>query len=756
MSRGARRATALVLRVGTSLVVLSLLLLLAPAVIPGATAPASPGTPGAGPLPLVLPVGVLSDGASLSVVVGGVGVQLSDGVTLLGSSLGARNYAVSLHSSVNLPLVPLKVVTDPLNFWSLPGQMPGGADALPPMSDWTWTVTTPSGLNDTSNWSVTSSGNGLQRTTDCVSETFWVHGVAHVSVPISGASLSSLGLATPGVGLVLNPGSSSEGPLFPQNDSGYTGLVRGLHPSLLRFGEVDAGTLAHWSNSTASPVFNFTNLDAAFNLSAASGSGVLYTLSGGNWGDGNLLPRGMPLQTNLLINWSTSSGYLPSDSAYASYVRVIVDHIHAMNESVRYWSVGNEMPLMNTTVVLAFIGIFNVAQRVIHAVYPNALVGTDVMMNRTYLPLFAHIANNVGFLSFHYYPVIGMCLQNGQYCPPQGSGNGTLDKTFWMPYAQMYDENRYYAPSVAAMMWHNYTGHWVPVIDAESNLNGVGGSALNNTTGTDPRQQMLVGAAWDISAMMVGASQNLSAFTYYTLTGLTLPAPTLSGRYGGWGFGMTAEAYGSADRYYAPYWAFHMWSRYIANGAPGTVLASPQSTVIKAYEAASANGLSIVLVNGVGVPATALVSLNVSGYAPSQVTTLDQRSYVEQFNVVSQSEQLVKSGTHHRAPNPAAKTVPVVLDGYGVAIVHYVRSAPLHRALTRAGLPVVPHHVTTAIHLGSVHPPSALPLASAGGASASAILPRPSSSLVDPFRLCAPPSGALPRPLFHFGRWVSA
>ncbi|MCI4327024.1 MAG: hypothetical protein L3K16_05245 [Thermoplasmata archaeon] len=618
---------------------------------------------------LALPV--LGDDLSLNITVGAVHSLLKDTISYGSGDTSHRSYTVRVTATIALPLVPILLSTTPLTEWAYPQQLPGGADALPPLSDWNWTVRLATGPSDTANWSVSKFGSDLERTISWVNAVYEVVGVSTPTYSVSAWAPRTGGLESPVGALVLNPGGTWSGPAFPSYDPNYPKLIDSLSPQFVRF-SILQGTFSHWDVKTKQPIFNFSGVDQSFGLAQSTGVGVFFSLAVGTWGDGNLLPKGMPLDTALPILGVTGPGFLPTPFAYQKYISTIVAHVAAANESVLYWCVGNEMPLMNRTVVLAFVQLFNIAQRIIHATFPTASVGTDVMMNRTYLTTFANLSRDVGFLSFHFYPDIGICVHNGSYCPPQGNPNGSLDKTLWESYATMADNHRFYPPAVAQSEWHNLTGRWVPVLDSESNLDGVGGSPNSNANGTDPRQQTLLGAVWLASTLIEAAAENVSSLAYFTLTGQNGTPPTITGPYGGFGYGMTSELPNGAHTLFAPYWAMRLFDKNFPVGSSGAVLPVPDSSALRAYAVHTSKGMSVLIVNLNAVRVRILLTDNVSGMQPSHLKTLDRRSYLEKYSATSDSTIVQKSGVRNVALSAILSTVPVTLYGYGMAVVHYV------------------------------------------------------------------------------------
>ncbi len=591
--------------------------------------------------------------------------QLKD-VVSYGSGTGAtRTYWIKLTASVALPAVSVTLETSPLFQWGLPLQMPGGADSLPPLSLWDWTAFQ-NGKNDTAQWSWTSWSQILSISTTWTNQTFRLTGTTtpHVTVQVNPGE--SDGTTTPGIGFVMNtPGVAGS---LPTNDSQFKSMAAALHPSLVRFSTGTSLSNKPWNTATNQPVFRFTYFDQLVNFTHAVGAQVLLSLPAGTWGDGNTLPAGMPLNTSLKVVTSGGTGYFPSDTAWARYVEALVNHTVADGAHVKYWTIGNEFPTTTQAQVAGYTHIFNIAAKVIHARLPKALVGSDVMMNATFEPYFAAHAVGVGFLSFHYYPSVGICVKNDAYCPPAGHHNGTTDPSLFSRVAYRFMV-RYQAPNVAQDEWHNLTGRWIPVFNAEANLAAVGGNAQTGGIGTDPRQQSLFGAAWVASALIDGARDNSSDVTYFGFSdGWDVPS-TLTEPYGGFGFGLTSEGHnGAADVRYAPYFALELWGSAFPSGEHGVYTQSSAPAVIYSYAGSDGPNLSVVIVNRDNISVSIRLNLTGGGYILSSVTTLDQRSYDQVYEKKLNRTVLKLAGTSTSYP---ASGTPITIDGYGLAVAHF-------------------------------------------------------------------------------------
>ena len=413
---------------------------------------------------------------------------LTDTVGFGSGAAGHRWYWVNLTASVAVSNVSVSLTSLPITKWALPQQLPGGADSLPPLAFWNWTVLR-GGTNDTSQWTATSWDQQLSRATNWTNQSYEIIGTSEPRITVLVDPTQTDGTTTPGTGFVVNTPGTNGGILT--NDTGFPGLVTSLHPSMIRFSSTITDVSLSWNAVTNEPKYNFTLFDEWVDISHAVHSQIFANFPAGTWGDGNLLPTGMPLNHSILVSAPGGSGYFPADQAWEEWIEGVVNHTVATGANISYWSIGNEVPTYSHSEVAAYTHVFNLAEAVIHAQLPNAKVGSDVMTNVSYESYFATHAQGVGFLSFHYYPSDGICVQNGSYCPPEVSPNGTTDESLFSHPAYTYLGGSY-SPNPARWLWHNLTGNWLPMLNTESNLNGVGGNSATASIGTDPRIQNVV------------------------------------------------------------------------------------------------------------------------------------------------------------------------------------------------------------------------------------------------------------------------
>ena len=601
---------------------------------------------------------LIQDDQSLVHRVGTLALTMTDTVARPATQGPVHSYGIDLRTPLSNPLISLTIETTPNLDWSGPGQMPFGADNLPPLFEWTWWVTTGAGTNDTANWSLTIDGTGLERNATWVNGSWTFHGVTAPMVTVQVDPNRFDGSTAVGTGFVLNnPALIGTGP-----NSSYQRLGSSLHPALVRMSINIADALTGWDGVTGQPVFDFVSFDKQATFIGQIGASILLSIPVGTWGNGNTLPAGTPLNRSVAIG----SGYFPTPGAFNAIVRGVANHTYLSSEPILYWSIGNEVPIPSSKAAVAYAQLLGVAVSALqHHRYPDARVGTDDSLDKNYLPTFAQYAPNLGFLSFHFYPSWGICLTaNHTYCPPSGPRNGSPTPAL-LAHPMFTGSPTVLTPRQDQSAWANLTGHHLPIVVSETNIGATGGTGTPSySTGTDPRQQALPGAAWIGSMMVDGSAQNLSAVTYFTLTS----QPNLSGTrtlpYGGFGFGMTNVTPSGGTTYFAPYWALHLWGQYIPSGSPGRAINDSDPNSVRAYAVTVGTDVDVALVARVGANLSVRVSV-VGNYSLQKVSVLDQNSYVEQYQPAANRTVVLQSGL--TTPSiPSDGRIPV--DGYGMAV----------------------------------------------------------------------------------------
>ncbi|MCI4324413.1 MAG: hypothetical protein L3K00_00775 [Thermoplasmata archaeon] len=649
------------------------LAVLAILVLPGAITVASVGVPD--PPVAAHPSAALEPGATVPSM---SAIELSDDTSVLGGPNGTapivdavvpgtvgltvRSYTVEIRVPAPASGFPVLVDTDAVFDWASPSQLPGGPDALPPLSEWQWSVTA-AGRTDTPNWTVDAATGDLQRTVDWQNATFVVVGqfVGAESVRVypgipDGTQPTSLSVSLNG----WSPGAKSP------TTANLTAATGALHPSIVRFGMTSSGIAATWNVTNGTPTFDLAHFDMIVGFIDSVGAVPMLSLPAGTWGDGNVLPAGMPENLGVPIELNGSNGFFADASAYATYVATLAAHVRAVGEALPYWEVGNEVPLLNVSEVGTFAQLITVAAAAIHSSLPNALVSADTITSRTYLDQFANTTTGVGFLSFHYYASNTLCTANGSYCPPGTMGEGDTDGDLMSPLSNI-THAPFLPPATAQADWFALTGEHLPILDTESNLNAAGGTGPGGT-GSDPRIPALFGAAWLGSTLIDASRANVSALTYFRLTNPGGPNVTETAPFGGFGFGLTTLNLSNQFVEFAPYWASYLWANHVQNGGNGVLVNATGAVDVAPYAVRSGNHLTVVLVNRMDTEVNTTVAFpNASEWSPTGLSVLDTRGYDEVYDAANQSVAVERSGVVNLTPPGSGGRVQ--LDGYGMAVL---------------------------------------------------------------------------------------
>ncbi|HEV2316613.1 MAG TPA: hypothetical protein VGV89_03450 [Thermoplasmata archaeon] len=594
----------------------------------------------------------------------GVTSRLADEVAIAPGTSGQRSYSIALTTSSSLPGLGVELTTLPFWEWSDPYQLPGGPDVLPEASHWNWVVTS-RGHADTGNWSYNPSTGLLARPAPWANQSYVLTGWVNASVVVTVYSNTTDGTHSPQLGFTLNGGISA-GPGSRSVET-LESIAQGVSPGIIRFGISQPGMAIGWNNSTDQPVFNFSVYDRTVGYIAALGADVLLTVPVGDWGNGNYLPDGMPLNTTLPIGAKVGGGFLAAPGAFAAYLDAILNHTEASGEFVRYWTIGNEMPLINASVVAAYIQLFNLAAKLIHHTFPNALVGSDVMTSKIYLSTFAQDTRGVGFLSFHFYAANQVCVEGGAYCPPNGSATEPTNPQIWVNDTN-FSLQHFTPPPQAVREWYDLTGVRLPDFDAELNLNSGGGvsTALN---GTDPRQQQIFAAPWLVATLINAEAEDVTALEYFTLYASNVIPATVSGPFGGWGFGLTALGANSNVTYFSPFWALHLWGAYLPGGSPGLVTNSSDPYLVQAQAVRTNGGIGIALASAANTSVRVTVRIVGPTYRPVAGTLLDSTTYATPYGVSTGNISLLRDGLSPLSLNASRTHANVTIDGGGIAMI---------------------------------------------------------------------------------------
>jgi hypothetical protein len=597
----------------------------------------------------------LSDNLSISVKVGTVELTLSDTVTPGTFTSWERTYYVTVVANLGWINVSATLETNALFNWGGPTQLPSGSDNLPGIGNWTWSVLR-DGAADTGGWSATSTGI-LSRTIAWESGTFEFIGKPSLEATVSVSPTSYDGSQATGAGFVLsNQVSRKDTDLLPTTSP--------LAPSIVRWAE-DYVAPATWNTAKGTVSFNYANFAPIVNFTTALHTTTFLSLPAGSWGDGNMFPAGMPLNTTLLVNYyGHGTGYFPALTAYKTFVTQFAKDMAANKWTITYWNIGNEVPVaINLKLAAAYANVFNVAEQAIRSVFPNALVGSDVLMGHHEIGYFERALKNVGFLSFHAYPAGNLCAGTA-YCVPNNVNEYYRDAQVLQVSSLFHGYWQFLQPRQAQWSWFNATHHWIPVIDSESNLNSA------QQYGSDPRQQSLFGAAWLGSMLIDGSRQNISSEIYYSLFSTYPLPPSRTSPFGGWGFGLMTEGPNDVPTKYAPYFTTSFWAQNIPPGAKGLAVANSQPGMVRTYAVKDGANLSLFLVNLGANNATITASVAGGQWTAARELLVDSTTYNEWFNATTGKEVLSKSSAATLHPSGSGR-LGFTIHSYGVALITY-------------------------------------------------------------------------------------
>jgi hypothetical protein len=598
----------------------------------------------------------LADNGTVSYLLGTVHLSLADTITGTLFTNYERSYTVSLSASVVHLNLSALLSTNALFEWGGPAQMPGGSDNLPAFGNWTWAVLL-NGHSDTANWTSDSSGV-LTRSILWQTEKFTIVGYPTLRASVVVNPTTYTGSTSTGSGFVV----SNE---IPTNDPDYINLAKPLDPPMVRWSSTYVAP-ATWNTAAGTVSFSYTQFTPLYNFATSLHAVTFLSLPAGSWGDANLLPTGMPLNTSLLVNYyGHGTGYLPALTAYKTYVTQFAKDMASHKWNITYWNIGNEIPVsMSQSLATAFADVFNVGAAAIHSVFPKALVSFDTILGKKQLPFFESHLKGVGFLDIHTYPAGNICA-GSTYCPPNNVNEYYRDAQILQLDHNFSGYWQFMPPLKAQSTWFNGTGHWLPVIDSEANLN----SAQN--TGSDPRQQTLFGAALLGAELIDGSHQNMSEELYYSYQSPYPLANDLTEPLGGWGFGLTSEGANDSDITYAPYDVSSFWSQHVPVGSRELAVTNTQSWMVRSYAVHDGANLSLFLVNTGDENATITASVPGGKWTAATENLIDATTYVMSFNSATQTESLTKDTT---ATSKLSGTAPVsvVIHGYGVALLTFV------------------------------------------------------------------------------------
>jgi len=292
--------------------------------------------------------------------------------------------------------------------------------------------------------------------------------------------------------------------------------------SIVRFFVYHVQPCIFWNETTKSGIYDWTNFDKLMQTLQFLGVKDVLICVGHNAEKG--LPPGMDRNYN-------NTGF-PNPDSFAAYCRDIASHIKSRGWAVKYWEPYNEPNQIFTDWTRsrmyeekyeAFVKLFNSAAEAILEFFPDALFGVDISNVKAFLDRFVYDAHHVGFLSFHKYDAYGTWL----YAP-----DGYYSDAKVLEKASILGDSYLYTPREMREKWFSITGHDLPVLCTETNLN----SAWRN--GTDPRIQQVVGAVWYAEVLRAFILNDVRYSVYFHFASDDSPRWEIDKQTRGYGFGM--------------------------------------------------------------------------------------------------------------------------------------------------------------------------------------------------------------------------
>jgi hypothetical protein len=416
-------------------------------------------------------------------------------------------------------------------------------------------------------------------------------------------------------------------------------------------------------------VFYWNTLDQMIEAVKNVGGEPIISLPVGTWGNANYMPDGMPLNKSIYVSqWTYNKGYYPTLNAYCKLVKDVINHTNIeRGYNVKYWEIGNEPPAdENDTVIMAYVDLFNLAEKCMHEIDSTVLIGTDRSDMRDFMNnYFVKYANNVGFLSFHNYDTGGSCMYpsnstnlNNVYYPPNDQNGWAKDETIMFEVNNLND-SRIYSPKELKDFWKENRGQDLEVINTEINMN----SAWRN--GSDPRMNNLLGATWyaaKVRAYILDGGA--SVLNYFVIMSWETDQPT--SKYGALGFGMMNSSYPYNP--YAPYWTNYLLTKYVPKGSLIYNSTSNYPDLIDLLAVKAGDSYNILLINKFNETVSFSLSLPGLTVKDAKLYLLDGTTYIQRYEPSLDKTMIYKSDIY-TIQLPASNVQNLVFNGYTVAVL---------------------------------------------------------------------------------------
>lgn len=333
-------------------------------------------------------------------------------------------------------------------------------------------------------------------------------------------------------------------------------LAKNMSSKLIRFLSTVVEPCTLWNDATKTGTFNWATVDSLVKKIFAVGAEPLIDLGRiKDGGGGMVIPRGMT------VNPATG---LPYPASYAAYAVQWVRHFKSLGLSVRYYEIVNEpYAYFGWTPSLTKLGnylqLFNAVAQSMRTESSNLILSFDFICRQQVLDYWlAHGGANLDSINFHKYDTSTLS--------PYTSDATLFSKAETEEFGQWpYG----YSVTQAQQKYYQVRGKLLPLIDSESNMNGV------CATGTDPRLQQMSDAVWLALEIRMEVLNGVSYNIYYCFTS----SKSYGQRYtktGGYGFGMINA---DNDKPWYPYYVQQMIGPNLAVGDQIVQVSSSSSSV---------------------------------------------------------------------------------------------------------------------------------------------------------------------------------
>lgn len=405
-------------------------------------------------------------------------------------------------------------------------------------------------------------------------------------------------------------------------------LAQNMSAKLIRFQSTIVEPCTRWNDGSETGTFNWATVDSLVKKIFAVGAQPLIDL--GRIKDGG---GGMVLPPGMAVNPATG---LPYPASYAAYAAQWVINFKSLSLPVRYYEIVNEpWAYFGWTPSLTKLGnymqLFNAVAQSMRTQNSNLILSFDFICQQQVLNYWlAHGGANLDSINFHKYD-----------CTTTSSS--TSDATLFSD-AETQEFGQWpfgYSVTQAQQKYYQARGKLLPIIDSESNMNGVCAS------GTDPRLQQMSDAVWLALEIRMEVLNGVSYNIYYCLSSSASYGQKYTQTHG-YGFGMINA---DNNKPWYPYYVQQMIGPNLAVGDQ-IVQVNSSSSSVRALGWMHNGKLYLLLICETTTP----LSITFSGLQGTL-------SYSKIDNTVSWESPRVQTGT-------TSSTAALPFNGYTVMLLH--------------------------------------------------------------------------------------